>query len=87
MAAVDGGSCVSSACRLIAPATTPTTNLPTRWRELNTVNHWLDVERALRPLTASLALLLHHKSKVVATLLAGLDPAQGPALADRKSVV
>lgn len=45
-----------------------------RWRELNTTNHWLDVERAIRPLSQSLPLLLLHKQQVVNLLLDGLLP-------------
>lgn len=51
-----------------------------RWRELNTTTHWLDVERVVRPLSQSLPLLLLHKKAVVGALLAGLVPNASPSL-------
>lgn len=47
---------------------------------MNTISHWLDVERALRPLSQSLPLLLLHKQQVIRVLLQGLVPGASPSL-------
>ncbi len=46
-----------------------------KWRELNSAQHFLKAEAAVRPLSQSLPQLVHHREQIMAHLLADLDAA------------